>query len=227
MMGAMTSTWIRERLVRLGRSQAGLARHLGLDASGVSRLLKGERQLKGAEAARIAAFLECPVEEVLEALAGGERRRRAEDDGFVARPVDIPQPAELARSLPVFGAAMGGPDGAFEFNGQVHEHVERPPQLQGVRNAYAIYVNGESMHPLFRPGWLLHVNPNRPLTPGCGVVVQIRPEDGHGLPLCYVKEFVRRSGGRLLLRQYNPPAEIEWPLEAVLAVHRIVGIAEM
>ncbi len=215
----MTKAWIKERLQSLGHSQADLARHLGLDASAVSRLLKGERQLKGAEAVAIAGFLGCGVGEVLEATG-------AAADGFVPQPVEVPQPAELQRNLPVYGAAIGGADGAFELNGQHHEFAARPPQLAGVRNAYGVYVNGDSMHPMFQAGWLLHVNPNRPLTAGCGVVVQVRA-DGDEPPLCYVKEFARRSANLLVVRQYNPAAEIEWPLARVIAAHRVVGIAEM
>ncbi|MBW7851735.1 MAG: helix-turn-helix transcriptional regulator [Rhodospirillales bacterium] len=219
----MDRQWFRDRLHALGRTQAELARQLDLDASAVTRLLKGERQLKGAEAARLAALLECGVDEVLRAAGAAA----GPADGFVARPVAVPQPAELPRNLPVFGAAVGGPDGAFEMNGEVHEFLERPPALQGVRNAYAVYVTGDSMRPMFQPGWVVHVNPNRPLTAGCGVVVQVRPADGEAVPLCYIKEFVRHAAGRLVVRQYNPAGDIEWPAERVLAVHRIVGVAEM
>lgn len=223
----MATDWIKDRLHRMGRTQADLARHLGLDASAVTRLLKGERQAKAAEAAALAAFLGCGLDEVLPALTGVAPAGPVPADAFAARPVDVPQPAEMPRSLPVYGAAIGGADGAFEMNGATHDFTARPPQLQGVRNAYGVYVTGESMQPMFQPGWLLHVNPIRPLTPGCGMVVQIRPDDPHGLPLCYVKEFVRRGGGRLVARQYNPASEIEWPLERVLAAHRVVGIADM
>lgn len=219
MLGPMTKASIKERLQRLGRSQADLARHLGLDASAVSRLLKGERQLKGTEAVAIAGFLGCDVAELLDSAG-------AAADGFMPQPVEVPQPAELQRNLPVYGAAIGGVDGAFALNGQHHEFAARPPQLAGVRNAYGVYVNGDSMHPMFQAGWLLHVNPNRPLTAGCGVVVQVRAE-AEEPPLCYIKEFVRRSAGRLVVRQYNPAAEIEWPLSSVIAAHRVVGIAEM
>ncbi|MBY0432191.1 MAG: helix-turn-helix domain-containing protein [Rhodospirillales bacterium] len=220
---------IKQRLAELGRTQAELARHLGLDASAVSRLFKGERQLKGQEAAAMAAFLGIAVDEVLGAAqvprGGGEPMAAA--DAFMAWPMDIAQGAERKRNLPVFGAAIGGVDGAFEMNGVVHEYTERPPQLDGVRNAYAIYVTGDSMHPMFQPGWVLHVNPNRPLTSGCGVVLQIRSAEAPGHPLCYIKEFVRRTSSKLVVRQYNPAGDIEWPLERVVAVHRVVGVAEM
>lgn len=218
----MTKEWIRDHLQRLDRTQLELARHLGLDASAVSRLVKGERHLKGQEARGIAEFFGCSVDEVLHAFGAGA-------DGFSPRLVDLPQPAESrqAAPLPVYGSAVGGLDGAFEFNGRVNEYVDRPPLLAGVKNAYGVYVTGDSMFPVFRAGWLAHVNPNRPLTAGCGVVVQIRATDPESPPLCYIKEYVRRTATKLVLCQYNPATEIEWPLERVVAAHRIVGIADM
>lgn len=220
----MTKEWIRGRLQRLGKSQLDLSRHLGLDASAVSRLVKGERQLKGQEARGIAEFFGCPVDEVLHAFSGGTAA-----DGHAARIVDLPQQAELRQlaPLPVFGSAVGGMDGAFEFNGRVNEYIDRPPMLAGVKNAYGVYIAGDSMFPVFRAGWLAHVNPNRPLTPGCGVVVQIRLDEPESPPLCYIKEYIRRTATKLLVCQYNPQGEIEWPLDRVIAAHRIVGIADM
>ncbi len=220
-MPAMQRDWLKQRLALRGRTQAGLARHLGLDASAVTRLLKGERQLKGAEAAAIAAYIGCAVDEVLAAFGAGPAA-----DAFLPRPRPLPAAAELPRDLPIHGAAIGGHDGAIELNGEAQAHTERPPQLAGVRNAYAVYVTGDSMRPMFQPGWVVHVNPNRPVTPGCGVVVQLRPDDGT-LPLCYIKEFRRRTPSQLVLAQYNPADEIAWPLARVLAIHRVVGIAEM
>jgi transcriptional regulator with XRE-family HTH domain len=218
----MTKEWIREHLQRLGRSQLELSRHLGLDASAVSRLVKGERHLKGHEARGIAEFFGCSVDEVLHAFGSGT-------DGFTPRLVELPQSAELRQTapLPVYGSAVGGVDGAFEFNGRVNEYVERPPLLAGVKNAYGVYITGESMFPVFRAGWLAHVNPNRPLTPGCGVVVQVRATDPEAPPLCYIKEYVRRTATKLVVSQYNPATELEWPLDRVVAAHRIVGIADM
>src|SRR6202051_841865 len=52
----MDTNWFQQTLERAGASQADLARHLRLAASAVSRMLKGERQMKLLEAVQIAAF---------------------------------------------------------------------------------------------------------------------------------------------------------------------------
>src|ERR687888_915882 len=61
----MDGSWFSQALERVGASQADLARHLRLAPSAVSRMLKGERQMKPLEVVHIAAFLHVPEDEVL------------------------------------------------------------------------------------------------------------------------------------------------------------------
>src|SRR5580704_17778827 len=61
----MDAIWIQQTLERAGASQADLARHLRLAPSAVSRMVKGERQMKLLEAVQIAAFLGVSQDEVL------------------------------------------------------------------------------------------------------------------------------------------------------------------
>jgi phage repressor protein C with HTH and peptisase S24 domain len=49
--------WIRRGLAKPDKSQRGLAKALGIDPAGVTRLLNGERQLKAAEIAKVARYL--------------------------------------------------------------------------------------------------------------------------------------------------------------------------
>lgn len=149
------------------------------------------------------------------------------DDAFVAHPVPVPVLSSLARNLPVYGLVQGGSDGAFEMNGSIIEYTETPTSLTGVRGAYGVYVSGESMSPRFEPGWLLHVHPHKQPRVGDNVVIQIRPRDEHEPPLAYVKTLVSwdRSGGRLVVQQFNPPKELTWDGADVVSVHKIVGVA--
>jgi len=52
--------WIRDGLLQPGKTQAGLARALGVDASAVSKLLRGVRKLDADEIAPAAAYLGIP-----------------------------------------------------------------------------------------------------------------------------------------------------------------------
>ncbi len=57
--------WFFQQLEQSDKSLRGLARHLDVDPSAVSRMLDGRRRMKMEEANRIALFLGVPVSEVL------------------------------------------------------------------------------------------------------------------------------------------------------------------
>lgn len=64
---------------------------------------------------------------------------------------DIPQNAakgggvSITRKIPAFGQAMGGKNGAFVLNGNKIADVLAPPSLDGVPDAYAVFVVGDSI----------------------------------------------------------------------------------
>lgn len=124
------------------------------------------------------------------------------------------------RDLPVIGAVKGGSDGFYFNDGEPKEFVERPANLKGVFNAFALYVDGESMEPRYFAGELLHVNPNRPITRNCFVAIEL--SDGQGL----IKQFLRRSDEEVVLYQFNPPQEIHLAARQVKRIYRIIGAAE-
>mgnify|MGYP002634165865 CR=1 FL=1 len=212
----MDLDWIREGLRKPGKTQRGLAEALGVDASAVSRLLNGARQLKAAEIAGIARYLEADPPASL--------APRPLMTAVAAPLAYAPSVMHGPRDLPVVGTAVAGEDGMFLMNGQVHDYVERPPSLQGVAGAYAVYVADRSMEPRYFAGETLHVHPGRAVTQGDNVfvVVQLKPDAEGEPPRALVKQFLRRSGSKLLLRQYNPPAELAFDNAEVASVHLII-----
>ncbi len=92
--------------------------------------------------------------------------------------------------------------------------------MAGVSNAFALYVDGESMEPRYYAGEMLYVNPNRPVTRGCFVAVEM--DDGQGM----IKQFVRRNDDHLVLTQFNPPKELRLPIAQVKRIYRITGSGE-
>lgn len=131
-----------------------------------------------------------------------------------------PVPGE---QIPVYGRAQGGPEGKFEFNGEVMGWEQRPPNLRGVRGVYAVYIDGESMYPRYKPGETVVAHPGRPIARGDDVVVQIAPDEEGEAPLGYVKELVSLNSKELIVKQFNPNIEIRFPRERVISVHRIVS----
>lgn len=146
---------------------------------------------------------------------------------------DLPEPnatigdavRESRNRIQILGMAVGGEDGRFLLNGETAGYADMPASLEAVRNAYAVYVHGESMLPRYEPGEVVFVNPNRPVRPGDYVVVQI--QDGPNAEIsAYVKKFVSKSSKELVLEQLNPPRGhdkfMRFPVRSVKAMHRIL-----
>jgi phage repressor protein C with HTH and peptisase S24 domain len=217
----MDAGWFQAALERAGASQADLARHLRLAPSAISRMVKGERQMKLTEAVQVAAFLGASQEDVLR-YAGAEAP---------ASPAPMPsrrgRPPRLAKqqfpalrsetaAIPIRSAADSGA-GLVLAEGPVG-YTSRPPNLNGIRDGYAIYMVGESMRPRYEQGWLLHVNPFKPPSPGRDVVVLKQGE------AVVIGQFVSWEADALVLRQLNPPEELRIPRADVIGCHLIVGV---
>ncbi|MEX1108625.1 MAG: S24 family peptidase, partial [Dongiaceae bacterium] len=99
-------------------------------------------------------------------------------------------------------------------------YLRRPPFLEGAANAFALYVDGDSMEPRYFAGEILYVNPNRPVTRNCFVAVELA--DGQGL----IKQFLRRDDTLVVLRQFNPGKEIRIQTDQVRHIYRITGAGE-
>jgi len=135
----------------------------------------------------------------------------------------VPAPDLSDERLPVLGVGRGGDDGRFAFNGETVEYVARPPNLIGVRHAYAIYVVGDSMVPRYRPGEMVWVNPNKPPSRYDDVVVQLHTNDPDSPPEGLIKEFRAWTPEKLHLWQYNPEGDVIFERKLVKRVHVIVG----
>ena len=217
----MDTIWFHEALDRAGKSQADLARYLGLPPSAISRMLGGARQMKLLEAVQTAAFLGVSQDELL----------RHAGDGSPAPPTDSPprrgrpprQPSPLLPvhrhdAMPIRSAARGGGEQQmFTEDGPIG-YTPRPANLAGVRSAYAIYMVGDSMEPRYEQGWLLHVNPFKPPTRGRDVVVYKKGQ------AVLIKQFIGWSDDVLVLRQLNPEATLRIPRDEVAECHLVVGV---
>jgi phage repressor protein C with HTH and peptisase S24 domain len=154
-------------------------------------------------------------------LKGGGPRPKF---SFTGRPV---HPAlVVGDKIPVMGAGQGGSEGWFPWNGDTVDYVSRPPHLAGAIGAYAVYVAGSSMEPRYFAGELVYVHPNRPITNGAFVLVQIKPESEGETPRAFMKRLMRRTATKVTFEQFNPPKEIEMKASDIHSMHRIVGSAE-
>jgi phage repressor protein C with HTH and peptisase S24 domain len=125
----------------------------------------------------------------------------------LATPEIVRTLAALPHDVPVRGTARGDNDGKgdFAFNGEVAGYVRRLPGLSGVKDAFALYVQGSSMSPWREEGGLVYINPHRPARVGDHVVVEMRPTQDGEPGVVWLKKLIGRSpDGSLTLAQYNP-----------------------
>lgn len=134
-----------------------------------------------------------------------------------------PVPPDFSReTLPVYGTAMGGDDGRFELNGQEVDRIAAPPGLRGTKDAYAVYVVGDSMAPRYEEGETVYVHPGKPVRQGDYVVLQLNPKSDGEPYAGQIKKFVSKSAGKVVVEQFNPPRRIEYPASEIGRIHRIV-----
>lgn len=218
----MDTSWFNQALERVDATQADLARHLRLAPSAVSRMLKGERQMKQLETVQIAGFLGVSPDEVLRHAVADTAPHPAVDlpRAGRGRPRLVPPISNGGRApdvIPIRSAGRGGTDQAMFLEDGPIGYTSRPSNLSGVRAAYAIYMVGDSMEPRYEPGWLLHVNPFKPPTRGRDVVVYKKGQ------AVLIKQFIGWEGETLVLRQLNPPETLRIPRADVLECHLVVG----
>lgn len=128
-----------------------------------------------------------------------------------------------ARDFPVFAAAMGG-DGHLIVTFDQVETVKRPSILEGVRNAYALLISGDSMRPAFNHGDMALVHPGLPVARDKVHIFYDHPPFGApGEIEAMVKNLLSWTEKKWHLEQYNPAKtfdvdRVDWP-----TAHRVVG----
>ena len=214
MLGAMDLKWLAEQLDRPGYSQAGLARALGRDPASVSRMLKGERQIKVSELPAIEHYLDATPESDTRPAPNAPGR---------------PYRGDWSADIPVMGTTVGGDHGQgdFEMNGEVAYHVPRPPRYTGRRDVFALIVQGTSMSPWREPGSLVYVEGSRPPRNGEYVVIEMKARNGDHVRPTFLKKLLATTSTKLRLLQYEPRREFEVDRAKVLHVYRVIESDEL
>jgi phage repressor protein C with HTH and peptisase S24 domain len=208
---------IKRLLKTTGKSQAGLAKALGVDASIVHRMKEGTREIKAREVATIAKYFDQPDQSPVT------------PDTNVSLPVNLARNDSSARlpDVEVLGTVLGSREDEFLILDEPIEYVRRMPGIMGKAKVYALYVQGDSMSPWQESGDLIYVDPNVPPRIGDYVVVQLKKvKEGDGRQ-AFVKRLIGRSPSKLKLAQYQPAKEIEFPTDRVASVHRVLSTKEL
>ena len=125
-----------------------------------------------------------------------------------------------SRDFPIYAAAMGG-NGHTIITFDAIEWVRRPAILENVKDAYGIYIVGDSMEPAYEQGDMALIHPHLPPTRGTDVVLFHVPPTGEAE--CIIKRLVGFNDQEWKLRQYNPPLDFKEYRGSYPYCHRVVG----
>jgi transcriptional regulator with XRE-family HTH domain len=228
--------WVRERLAQLrpAQQQKDLARHLGMSASNLTKVLKGHVNLTAADIRRIAEFLKTPVEDVANAAFGfladqmpaGRAILGENVAGVVAADTEPHSGLEGVPILYGLGAARSFDELAEQ--GEVHDTRRPHDDLvdEVGPNGLGFLVRGESMAGFvgcpIHSGDIVWTAAQRPdaRRRAHGLVVAIVQEEEGGEPRYVIKEY---DGERLYSHRAGE-GRSEFAVAAILDVTRVVGV---
>jgi phage repressor protein C with HTH and peptisase S24 domain len=105
-------------------------------------------------------------------------------------------------TMPLRGLTSAG-EGVEVIDSEPIDYIPRSPGLEHVREAYALQVDGTSMVPALRPGFIVHVDPHRKARQGNLCV--FRNERLDGTVYGCIKEYRKETADAWHVEQYNPP----------------------
>jgi len=82
------------------------------------------------------------------------------------------------------------------------------------------------MEPRYHRGETVYIHPDKPVTVGSYVWVQLRTKTEGEPPPALIKRLAKRTGTRIVLEQLNPAKLFDIAVNDVLFMHRIVGSGE-
>ena len=83
------------------------------------------------------------------------------------------------KDLPIMSLSIGGREGRYILTGDMGEYIARPPQLEGVQKAYALYIQDQSMEPRFLKGEIVYIHPGKPSSIGDFVCLTLNQIKGN------------------------------------------------
>jgi phage repressor protein C with HTH and peptisase S24 domain len=130
---AMQKQWFQARLRQLGKTQRGLAKHMGLDPSRITEILNQTRGIKIEEAVEMADYLETSLDDLVTRLGSAM--------------------ADAGRASSLVVGYVGAGETVFSIDdhakGSGLYKIEAP---QGEGGGVCVVVRGSSMAPRFKDG---------------------------------------------------------------------------
>ena len=206
----MRNKWLKDRIKAVGKSQADLARALGLPTPRVSEMISGVRRISSHEIPQLARFLEWPESTVLQHIANlrGDEVFTPNVRPSILKPFPVMVVGKVQAG--VFQEAVELPP-----DEQIEIFAMEDPRFKGMPH-FGLEVVGPSMNQIYPEGSfvvcvpLIHSGGDIPLANGNKVVVERR--NSLGEVETTVKELVLDKDGEPWLwpRSDHPLFQSPW-----------------
>jgi len=216
-------TLIEKRIAALGKNYTQVSLEIGKNPAYVQQFLKrGTPRTLGEEIRKaLAKSLECSENELKESEQppATEIESPKENRLGISGIPTLDQSFAMGRTLPVYGRAQEGGYGVviIPSNDTPVEWTFRPPQLESVEDAFAVYVWDNAMQPAYDSGDLVWVHPHQTIREGNDVLVMLK--DGRAL----VKRLAQLTADDVTLQQFNPAMHLKFPRSDISSMKKIVG----
>lgn len=215
---------IRSLRIKAGLSQDKLGQDVGVSRNAVSLWEKGG-EITSPNLRKLADLLGTTIgyidaghqNENLPQRTNDNSNVAAQNHGSVGSLAEAKGVDTWPRDLKIVGHVKAGVEGFFLDQGEHHGMAYRPPALRDVANAFAVYVQDESMMERYEPGDILWVHPTRPVKPGDFVVIELTDHQA------FIKKLVRRTTGYIECIQLNPKKPIKYDPKKVKRIYKVVG----
>lgn len=200
-------------------SMEALGQAIGTDASTINKIEKEKIKASPARLSKMADLFGVSIEDLL-----------ADPDDSPAPPLHghrITTPHSDRPQIEVLGAAAGSLlSGAFQLTPGPIEFIDVPTALENMRGLYALYIDGNSMWPMYPHGSKVIVSIHRPVSIGNSVVIQERRAETAPM-MASIGILHVRTPEKIVIKKINPPAEIEFSTRHIESVHKVLDYADL
>ena len=186
-------------------SQMKVAEALDVSQSEYSRMELGRRQV-GGHADKLAEIFGVTTDKLLE-FHGSKLETAPPENGYVAT------------KLPIFGRRVVGKYCMIQFDQEPVEMVDRPLPLASNKDAYGVYVPGDSMEPHVKTGDLLYVEPHQPVRINDLVVVGYKDHEMREVML-----YLGESKSKFLLCRSKTDDRLAIDVTNIKTLERVSGV---
>lgn len=208
-------------------TMAELGELIGVEASRINKIEKRIIRIMPDRALALAKALGVTMDDLYSGDDGDSTHTPAQRARSQVTEQRVARGSEPTEQIPVMGSAAGSLiGGKFQIIGGPVDYIDRPPALQNARGIYALYIDGNSMEPMFRHGSICVVSEYKP--PRVGDVVIVQEQKSPANPVeASIGILETRNGEKVVLRKLNPDGKIELPRQYITAMHKVLDYAEL